>query len=63
MGTPLSKVLADHSIRANQTIDKRLDGNGSQTNLRIGDDHSGLDHVPRHYLCFQSFIEDLEIEF
>lgn len=40
-------VIDHHAVGAYQAIDQRLDGNGAQSCLTVGDDDAGLYHIAR----------------
>ena len=54
-------VVDYHAIGAHQAIDQRLDGNGAQSCLTVGDDDAGLYHIARDNIRLQAGIDHLDI--
>ena len=54
-------VIDHHAVGAYQAVDQRLDGNGAQPCLTVGDDDAGLYHIARDNIRLQAGIDHLDI--
>ena len=54
-------VVDHHAVGAHQTINQRLDGNGAQSCLTVGDNNAGLYHIARDNIRLQAGIDHLDI--
>ena len=54
-------VIDYHAVGAYQAVDQRLDGNGAQSCLTVGDDDAGLYHIAGNDIRLQTGIDHLDI--
>lgn len=62
MVAAFAHVIDHHSIGADQTINQRLDGHSSKTDLGIGDHHASLHDIALADLHLQTMVDNLEVQ-
>ena len=62
MVAAFAHVIDHHAVGANKTIYQRLDRHSTQTHLRVGDHHAGLDDISLADFHLQTMVDHLEVQ-